>query len=280
MVEVEDGTLLHVGVAGEGPDVLVLTGGPGCVQYLERDEIAPRGFRAWYPEPRGVGRSQGGAHTMGQALADLEVVRVGVDVASWIVIGHSWGSDLAVRYAVEHPDSVVAVVGVAGRGPQRDATWSATYEAGKPSEPVIEIPWNPEVHASLGASFTEWIHQPDLWRRLADSRVPMRFLAAGEDIRPSAAARRARPARQPHDHPQCPPRLLGYRPERVDRDHHRSVRPRQEGLYKSKGPAEFSVEGSTSEDADSTLKHWSQSLVRRLSGVSCQRCTNRDAPYW
>lgn len=185
MVEVEDGTLLHVGVAGEGPDVLVLAGGPGCVQYLERDEIAPRGFRAWYPEPRGVGRSQGGAHTMGQALADLEVVRVGVDVASWIVIGHSWGSDLAVRYAVEHPDSVVAVVGVAGRGPQRDATWSATYEAGKPSEPVIEIPWNPEVHASLGASFTEWIHQPDLWRRLADSRVPMRFLAAGEDIRPS-----------------------------------------------------------------------------------------------
>lgn len=184
-VEVEDGTLLHVGVAGEGQDVLVLTGGPGCVQYLERDEIAPRGFRAWYPEPRGVGRSQGGAHTMGQAVADLEVVRVGVDVESWIIIGHSWGSDLAVRYAVEYPDSVVAVVGVAGRGPQRDATWSATCEAGKPSEPVIEIPWNAEVHASLGASFTEWIHQPDLWRRLADSRVPMRFLAAGEDIRPS-----------------------------------------------------------------------------------------------
>ena len=71
MVEVEDGTLLHVGVAGEGQ----------------------------------------------------EGIRAGVDVASWIVLGHSWGSDLAVRYAVDHPDSVVAVVGLAGRGPQRDSTW-------------------------------------------------------------------------------------------------------------------------------------------------------------
>lgn len=34
-VKVEDGTLLHVGVTGVGQDVLVLTGGPGCVQYLE-----------------------------------------------------------------------------------------------------------------------------------------------------------------------------------------------------------------------------------------------------
>jgi proline iminopeptidase len=41
------------------------------------------------------------------------------------------------------------------------------------------------VHASLGASFTEWIHRPDLWRSLADCQVPMRFLAAGDDIRPS-----------------------------------------------------------------------------------------------
>jgi len=47
-------TALHVGVTGHGPDVVVLTGGPGCVQYLERDEIAPRNHRAWYPEPRGV----------------------------------------------------------------------------------------------------------------------------------------------------------------------------------------------------------------------------------
>lgn len=185
MITVDDGTPLHVGATGEGPDVLVLTGGPGCEQYLEDDAIAPRGFRSWYPEPRGVGRSGGGAHTMERALADLEALRGQLGVPHWVVLGHSWGSDLAVRYAVEHPDAVTAVVGVAGRGPQRDRAWSAVYEAGQDSEPVVEIPWSREVHASLGASFGEWIHHPDLWRGLADCRTPMQFIAAGDDIRPS-----------------------------------------------------------------------------------------------
>ena len=184
MVQVE-GVGLHVGVSGQGPDVVVLTGGPGCVQYLERDEIAPTDHRAWYPEPRGVGRSSGGPHTMERAIDDLEDIRANVGVSTWIVLGHSWGCDLGVRYAVEHPEAVSGVVGIAGRGPQRDRTWSEAYEAGKASEPVVDIDWVPEVHESLGDSFTDWIHRPELWRRLADCEVPMHFIAAGDDIRPS-----------------------------------------------------------------------------------------------
>jgi proline iminopeptidase len=180
-----DGVALHVGMTGQGPDLVVLTGGPGCVQYLEREEISPADHRAWYPEPRGVGRSSGGPHTMERAIADLEGIRAAVGVGSWIVLGHSWGCDLAVRYAVEHPEVVTAVVGVAGKGPQRDRTWSETYEAGKAAEPVVDIDWVPEVHALLSDSFTDWIHRPDLWRGLADCEVPMHFIAAGDDIRPS-----------------------------------------------------------------------------------------------
>jgi proline iminopeptidase len=180
-----DGVSLHVGVTGQGRDLLVLTGGPGCVQYLERDEISPPGHRAWYPEPRGVGRSGGGPHTMERAIADLEAIRAAVCVDTWIVLGHSWGCDLAVRYALDHPEAVTAVVGIAGRGPQRDKTWSAAYEAGKDSEPVVDIDWEPEVHAALSVSFSDWIHRADLWRGLADSPVPMHFIAAADDIRPS-----------------------------------------------------------------------------------------------
>ncbi len=180
-----DGASLHIGVVGDGPDLVVLSGGPGCVHYLERDGLAPDGYRAWYPEPRGVGRSEGGPHTMEQAVADLEAVRATVGVDRWIVLGHSWGSDLAVRYALDCPDSVAAVIGIAGRGPQRDRLWSAAYEAGRDSEPAIDIDFSPEVHAELGRSFTDWIHSPELWRRLADSPVPMQFIAAGGDIRPS-----------------------------------------------------------------------------------------------
>lgn len=184
LIDVGD-VALHVGVTGQGRDLVVLTGGPGCVQYLERDEISPAGYRAWYPEPRGVGRSGGEPHTMERAIADLEGIRKAVGVGSWIVLGHSWGSDLAVRYALEHPEAVEAVVGIAGKGPHRDRTWSEAYEAGKVGEPVVAIDWSPEVHQSLSESFTEWVHRPDLWRTLADCQVPMHFIAAGDDIRPS-----------------------------------------------------------------------------------------------
>jgi proline iminopeptidase len=122
---------------------------------------------------------------MERAIADLEVIREAVGVDTWIVLGHSWGSDLAVRYALDHPEVVTSVVGIAGRGLQRDRTWSEAYEAGTDSEPVVDIDWVPEVHAALSASFSEWIHRADLWRGLADSPVPMHFIAAEHDIRPS-----------------------------------------------------------------------------------------------
>jgi proline iminopeptidase len=179
------GVALHVGVTGDGPDVLVLSGGPGCVQYLEQDAIAPRGFRSFHPEPRGVGRSGGGPHDMERAVADLEAVRDAMEVSDWVILGHSWGSDLAVRYAVEHPEVVRGVVGVAGKGAHRDRTWSEIYEAGKAREPVVDVEQVAEVWSSLSQSFTEWIHQPTLWRGLADCPVPMHFIAAGQDIRPS-----------------------------------------------------------------------------------------------
>jgi proline iminopeptidase len=184
-VTADDGTLLHVGVTGEGPDVVVLSGGPGCVHYLEDDALAPSGMRAWYPEPRGVGRSQGGPHDLVQAVADIEAVRRADDVDSWIVLGHSWGSDLAVRYALDHPARVRSVVGVAGHGLHKDRTWSQSYESARHLEADIEIDWEPAVHAALSASFVRWIHEPDVLRQLADSTVAMTFIAPQNDIRPS-----------------------------------------------------------------------------------------------
>jgi proline iminopeptidase len=180
-----DGVVLHVGVSGAGPDVVTLSGGPGCVQYLEQDALSPRGHRSWFPEPRGVGRSGGGPHSMDRAIEDLEAIRIAVGVERWTVLGHSWGCDLAVRYALDHPDSVLAVVGIAGHGLHKDRTWSEAYEAGRSTARTVEIDWEPDVHESLWRSFTDWIHRPDLWRRIADCAVPMRFVAAGNDPRPS-----------------------------------------------------------------------------------------------
>lgn len=122
---------------------------------------------------------------MTQAILDLEIIRRAIDVEQWMVLGHSWGSDLAVRYALEYPASVRGVIGIAGHGLHRDREWSAAYEAGKASEAPVPIDFVAEVHATLWTSFRDWIHQPTLWRDLADTNVPMHFVAAGEDIRPN-----------------------------------------------------------------------------------------------
>ena len=184
-VAADDGVELHVGLSGTGTDLLVLTGGPGCVMYLEDDRLTPAGHRAWYAEPRGVGRSTGGPHTLERAVADLETIRAAAGADSWMVVGHSWGSDLAVRYAVDHPESVTAVIGIAGHGLHRDRTWSEVYEEKAAAAPSLDIEWVPEVHAALSESFTQWIQTPTLWRTLADSPVPMRIIAAGDDFRPA-----------------------------------------------------------------------------------------------
>lgn len=127
----DDGVMLHVSACGTGPDVVVLSGGPGCVHYMAREDIAPKGFRCWFPDPRGVSESGGGPHAMTRAISDLEDIRRAVGTESWIVLGHSWGLDLAVRYAQDHPQSMRAVVGVAGHGLHGDRGWSAAYEAGQ-----------------------------------------------------------------------------------------------------------------------------------------------------
>jgi len=109
---------------------------------------------------------------MARAIDDLEAIRRALDIEEWIVLGHSWGSDLAVRYALDHARRLRGIVGIAGHGLHRDREWSAAYEAGKANESPVEIDWVPEVHAALWKSFKDWIHQPTPWRALADSTVP------------------------------------------------------------------------------------------------------------
>ncbi|GAA5155906.1 hypothetical protein GCM10023340_42360 [Nocardioides marinquilinus] len=184
-VVADDGVRLHVAACGSGPDVVVLSGGPGCVHYLADEALAPRGVRAWFPDPRGVGRSEGGAHPMARAVADLEAVRAAAGVERWVVLGHSWGGDLAVRYALDAPHAVRGVVSVAMHGLHRDRSWAEAYEAAKDDDPGPDIPFSDTVWRSLRASFAEWIHEPGLWRALADSPVPVYVVTAGDDIRPA-----------------------------------------------------------------------------------------------
>lgn len=181
-----DGVSLSARVSGSGPvDVLLLSGGPGCVNYLPE---APEGLgaRCVAPDPRGVGASEGGPHDLAQALEDLEALRAHLDVRSWVVVGHSSGADHALAYAATHPGSVDHVVSVCGTGLQDDRSWHAAYDAGRAAEPDLGLAYDPEVHRALLDSWREWVRHPDLYDRIrVAAACDLTVAAAQRDIRPS-----------------------------------------------------------------------------------------------
>jgi proline iminopeptidase len=110
--------------AGSGPNVLLLHGGPG-LGFAYMDDLAAElegDFRVASFQQRGLQPSTlEGPFTMAQAIDD--VIRV-LDSLQWersLVLGHSWGGHLALRFAAAHPQrlrGVLAVepIGVVGDG--------------------------------------------------------------------------------------------------------------------------------------------------------------------
>ena len=182
-IPLENATL-HVAEVGEGPPLLLLSGGPGCANYLAPVASLLPGWRCLLPDPRGTGESTGGAHTLEVALADLEAVRKALGLERWTVLGHSWGADLGLAYTLAHPERVVRLVSFAGTGIQNDRDWKAAYEAGKGAEPGFEVAVNDAVKRALLADWRRFIKAPDLLVRLSRLEVPATFLHLGADIRP------------------------------------------------------------------------------------------------
>jgi proline iminopeptidase len=76
-------------------------------------------------DQRGCGRSTGGGpFTVEQAVDDLDQLRAALGFDRWALVGHSWGAELAIRYAARHTDRVTAVAYLAGVGAGNDF-WGA-----------------------------------------------------------------------------------------------------------------------------------------------------------
>jgi proline iminopeptidase len=69
-------------------------------------------------DQRGCGRStgHGGPFTIEQAVNDLDQVRAALGFERWALAGHSWGAELAIRYAARHANRTTAVAYIAGVG--------------------------------------------------------------------------------------------------------------------------------------------------------------------
>jgi proline iminopeptidase len=68
-------------------------------------------------DQRGAGRSsRAGPLDVATFIADLEALRAHWGHERWVVGGHSWGANLALLYALAHPERTLGVVYLAGPG--------------------------------------------------------------------------------------------------------------------------------------------------------------------
>jgi proline iminopeptidase len=106
------GAELYARDIGQGTPIIVLHGGPDFDHsYLlpELDRLSDS-YHLIYYDQRGRGRSADGVQpddvTLASDIADLEKVRQYYHLDSVVLLGHSWGTVLALEYALRYPDRV------------------------------------------------------------------------------------------------------------------------------------------------------------------------------
>lgn len=182
---------------GAGVPVVLISGGPGCCDYLEPvADLLASVARTVRFDARGCGRSSP-VTTFGleDAMADLEAIRKHLGVERWVVIGHSAGAEMALLYAMQHPDHTLGAAALAGGRMVDDRSWHAAYaqgrDAGREAPLDFAYPPNMEANRQLNLAWKAYTKQPSLYRELAAIQTPTLFVYGSEDIRPAWPAEQA-----------------------------------------------------------------------------------------
>ncbi len=101
--------------AVKGIPIVYLHGGPGsCVHPKHRRIFDPKAHRVILFDQRGCGRSEPHAsvsnNRTADLVADLERLRRHLGIEAWWLFGGSWGSTLALCYALEHSRHVLGML--------------------------------------------------------------------------------------------------------------------------------------------------------------------------
>jgi proline iminopeptidase len=178
---VEPGIELAHFSLGEGPDVLVIHGGPGMpfLQPMSGLEPLTDRFQFHYYDQRGCGESTRPIDRftsannyenlttlnrtlgLGAQIADIERIRRILGDDQLILIGHSWGGFLASLYAAEFPDHVKALVLVTPANtlvmpqPDADSDLFSSVRAGLPENKKAEFDEFMKDYMDFNALFTK-----------------------------------------------------------------------------------------------------------------------------
>ncbi len=112
-------------IYGQGKPIVLISGGPGFTSDYEQGIMKgckTRGLEWIFLEQRGTPRARldKGAEkdfAISQYVADFDALREQLNLKTWNIIGHSWGSMVAHAYIAAHPDKVTSVVFLGDVGP-------------------------------------------------------------------------------------------------------------------------------------------------------------------
>lgn len=115
---------LFVKVVGQGYPLVLIHGGPGQdhTSLLALQPCADRHTLVYYDQ-RANGRSGGKTESMTweNLTADAEALRQELGFDTWAVLGHSFGGNVALEYALRYPHSLTHLILMDTCG---DASWS------------------------------------------------------------------------------------------------------------------------------------------------------------
>lgn len=98
-----------------GKPVVFLHGGPGSgCNPNQRRFFDPAHYRIILLDQRGCGRSlplgETRDNTTDDLVGDIDKLRQHLNIERWLVFGGSWGSTLALTYAIAYPDRVIGLI--------------------------------------------------------------------------------------------------------------------------------------------------------------------------
>ena len=99
----------------KGNSILFLHGGPGAgLSEKYRRYFDPKFYRIILFDQRGAGKSTPHAelkeNTTQNLVQDIEEIRQHLNIDKWIVFGGSWGTTLALTYAIYHPSKIIGLI--------------------------------------------------------------------------------------------------------------------------------------------------------------------------
>ena len=113
----------------KGAPVLFLHGGPGAgCNDRQKTIFDAKKHRVVFLDQRGSGNSTPYGslkdNTTQKLIEDIEQTRNRLSISSWVVVGTSWGSTLALCYAIKHPKRVnKIIIGGVFLGSKEEIDW-------------------------------------------------------------------------------------------------------------------------------------------------------------